>query len=285
VQPAPAIGVNAQVTVTPHVVAPGNLEVSPTSLAMNARAGQQASAQTLTLHNSGGLSLGWTVNVATTDQGKWLNVTSSNGILAPGVQHTITVHADATALNAGSYQGTLTFAAGGLSKPVAILLTVTAPPVAAITLQPPKLVFNTYKGSNPLAQTLTVTNSGDASLNWSASLSSEIGNAFTIDPVQGSNLLPGNSTQITVNPNVAGNETGTLTGTITVVDSDNATNVASQNATILLSILDQPQPAMNSSTDTVNFTTGPPTQQSPQPLAIQYIRRGSGQPQGTIHLT
>ncbi|TMC18569.1 MAG: choice-of-anchor D domain-containing protein [Chloroflexi bacterium] len=278
VRPGPAtprVGVNAQVTLTPEVVTPGNLEVAPTSLAMNAQAGQQASPQTLTLQNNGGMYLDWTVNVTTADQGKWLSVTPGSGTVLPGVQSTITVHTDATALKAGSYQGTLTFAAGGLSKPVSIALTVTTPPVTAppaatIMLQPTSLAFNTYKGSNPSPQTLKLTNSGNAPLNWSASLSSELTNAFTINPAQGSNLQPGNSTQITVNPNLAGNDVGTLSGTMTVVDSDSGSKVASQSASITVSILAQPQATISVLTNTLNFAnTSTPTQQSPQQLVIQ----------------
>src|SRR5436189_1619367 len=59
-------GSNPQVTVSLNVMAPGNLIVSPPSLNFSSP-GQNPADQTITIQNSGGESLDWTVAAATFD--------------------------------------------------------------------------------------------------------------------------------------------------------------------------------------------------------------------------
>jgi hypothetical protein len=116
---------HARVQIALTVLAPGKLVITPSSLALTTR---QAN-QTLSLQNSGDLSLGWTVKPSTTDQGNWLSVTPSSGTLAAGQSVTVTVYADATSLASGTYQGTLTFFVGDQTQQVAVSFAVmgTAP--------------------------------------------------------------------------------------------------------------------------------------------------------------
>jgi hypothetical protein len=112
---------HARVQVTLTVLAPGKLVITPSSLVLTT---QQAN-QTLSLQNSGGLSLGWTVKPSTTDQGNWLSVTPASGTLAAGQSVTITIYADAREVASGTYQGTLTFSVGGQTQQVAVSFAVT----------------------------------------------------------------------------------------------------------------------------------------------------------------
>lgn len=260
---------DAQVTVALNVVAPGNIVVSPPSLNLSTLAGQQATAQTLTLQNSGGVSLDWTASATTVDKGTWLSVTPQTGTLDAGTQSTVTVNADGTALKPGAYQGTLTFTTGGVMKLVAVSLTVTAPPLPAVTLQPRSLTFNTYKAIDPAAQTLTITNSGNAPLNWNASISGNVANLITITPTQGSALAPGKTAQITVTPHVGNTEASTLTATITIADSDNGTTVASQTVALSLTIIDQA--AISVASNTMNFANTSALTKTTQLLVIHNV--------------
>jgi Viral BACON domain len=115
---------DAQVEVSLNVVAPGDLVISPPSLTFGVATTQQTS-QTLSLQNSGGSSLDWTVTSSTNDHGNWLSVMPASGTLAPGESATISVHVDATNLAPGSYQGTLTFASGDQTKQLLISFVVT----------------------------------------------------------------------------------------------------------------------------------------------------------------
>jgi len=110
----------AQVQVALTVLAPGKLVIAQSTLAFTT----QQTSQTLTLQNSGGLSLDWTVQPTTTDQGNWLSATPTSGTLEPGQSVTVTVLVDATSLVAGTYQGTLTFSVGGQTQQVAVSFVV-----------------------------------------------------------------------------------------------------------------------------------------------------------------
>jgi len=106
-------GANPQLTVTLTIASPGNLSVSPSSLAFSAVVGQQATGQKLIVQNSGGQPLNWTAAATTANGGNWLSVTPSGGSLVAQVATIITVNASAAGLTAGIYQGTLSFSYGG----------------------------------------------------------------------------------------------------------------------------------------------------------------------------
>ncbi len=150
---------NAQVEVSLTVVAPGNLVISPSSLAFTG--GQ--SNQTLSLRNSGGLSLDWSVKPSTDAGRDWLSVTPASGRLAPGASVNITVQARESRLAPGSYQGMLTFSGGDQTKQVSVSFVVTRrTPAPAPTPTPTP---NTVATSTPTPQptststpTLTPTN-------------------------------------------------------------------------------------------------------------------------------
>jgi hypothetical protein len=112
---------DAQVGVVLTVVAPGNLVVSPSSLALTTEQGDQ----TLSLQNSGGLSLDWTVEPSTNTGRNWLSVAPASGRLAPGESVNITAHAHDPRLTPGSYQGMLTFSVGDQTKQVSVSFVVT----------------------------------------------------------------------------------------------------------------------------------------------------------------
>ena len=114
---------NAQVGVSLTVVAPGNLVISPSSLAFTT----QQTSQSLSLQNNGGQSLDWTVQPSTNDGGNWLDVKHPKGTLDPGKSITLTVLADPTNLTPGTYQGTLTFSAGNQIQDVSVSFTISQP--------------------------------------------------------------------------------------------------------------------------------------------------------------
>jgi hypothetical protein len=129
-----------QLTVMLNVVAPGSLVVTPPTLSFSATAGRSPADQSLTLQNSGGLPLQWTLSASTEDGGPWLTAMPSAGQLAANASATVTVRLASAGLAAGAYQGRLLISAGGLTKTVAVSLTVNppaAPAAPAIILSPP----------------------------------------------------------------------------------------------------------------------------------------------------
>lgn len=229
-------GANAQVNVTLDIVDPANLVVSTSTLTFSAIAGQNPASQTITLQNTGGVSLDWTASGTTTDKGSWLNASITSGMLDPGTSVPVSIAVSAATLKAGSYQGTLNFSSGTATQHIAITFTVAAPPLPAIGTQSTPLTFTTYKGTNPQPQSFTLTNSGNAILNWVATEDTAYA---PVSPASGS-LQPGQKATLTVSPSIASASAGTFTTIITIADSDTGINVASQKMAVTITVLDQP---------------------------------------------
>jgi hypothetical protein len=157
---AASVTVPVTFTVTP---APPALNLSPTSLAFTAQqGGSNPAAQTLAITNKGGGTLTW----AASDNTAWISPSPASGT-GNGVA-TITVSTGSLA--AGTYNGAVTLnATGAASVTVPVTFTVTpAPP--ALNLSPTSLAFTaTQGGANPATQTLSISNTGGGTLNWSAS--------------------------------------------------------------------------------------------------------------------
>src|SRR3989440_2565687 len=223
-------GTNPQVSVSLNVLAPGNLILSPSSLNFSST-GHNPASQTISLQNSGGGPLAWTLAATTFDGANWLNATPSSGDLQPGQAMNVTVSVNAAILKPRSYQGALSFSYGGLTSQVAVSLTVSIPPSAAISLNQSALNFTTLQGTNPAPQSFTITNTGNTTLNW---VITEDQNGIVIAPTssRSGSLAPNKTAVITVTPNVLQANAGTLAAAITVADSDGGTKVLSQRITV-----------------------------------------------------
>jgi len=108
-------------------------------------------------------------------------------------------------------------------------------PAPGLLVQPNALNFTTIQGTNPAPQTFTITNTGNAPLNWVITKDANATTYIPITPAQ-STLAPGQSTAITVAPNVAQANAGTINALITVSDSDAGTTVPSQTVTVTIVI-------------------------------------------------
>ncbi len=245
-------GASATINVSLTVLAPGNILVTPTTLSFTGLTQQNVVSKPLTLQNNGGQSQTWSTSTSV-DQGNWLSITPSNGTVRAGEQPSIAVNIATTGLKAGSYQGTIMFTIGNNITAVPVTLTLTTPPAAAISVQSTALTFQTIAGTNPAGQQLTITNTGNATLNWTAT---ESGKGATFAPLSISkdSLAPQASSIIMVNPSVATLAPGTYTTTITIVDSDVGTTVASQKVGVTVII--QGQAAISLSSTNLILSAG-----------------------------
>jgi hypothetical protein len=259
-------GANPQVTVTLTVASPGNLSVSPSSLTFSAVAGLQAANQVLVVQNSGGQPLNWTALATTANGGNWLSVTPPQGYLVAHRATNIVVSANAAALSAGTYQGTLSFSyGGGPSMQVTVSFTVSPPPVPGLRIQTTALNFSSIMGTNPLPQSFLITDSGTAPLDWAIS---EDANGMKYIPLTSTHatLAPGKSTTITVLPNVSQAAAGTIAAILTVYDSDKGSQVPSQQVTVTMTILNQAQ--INLSVNSMSFNQSSQITKSTELLVI-----------------
>ena len=125
------------------------------------------------------------------------------------------------------------------------------PLTAVISLNLSRLNFTTLQGTNPAPLSFTLSNTGNATLNW---VIAEDQNGAAFAPVSSTtgSLAPNRSTGITVTPNVAQAGAGTLYTTITVADSDPGSKVPAQRITV--SIVVQGRAQITLSTSTMDFS-------------------------------
>lgn len=199
---ATTVTVPVALTVTAAPVPPA-IGASPISLSFTAQQGSaNPTAQALTISNTGGGTLTWSAS----DNAAWLTLSPASG----AGSGTVTATATLGTLTTGTYNGTITLSATGASPAsIPVVFTVTAAPVPpAIGTSPTSLSFAaTQGGTNPAAQTLTISNTGGGTLTWSAS---DNASWLTISPASGT----GNGTaamNVTTGTLTAGSYTGTVT--------------------------------------------------------------------------
>lgn len=217
-----------------------NLSLTPASLTFNGTTVQNPAIQVITVQNTGGQPLDWTASTGTATGGNWLNVSDTSGHLEANSQQTMTVSANSAGLSVGSYQGSLTFSYAGGTPAIQVLVTlsVSPPPVPAIAVKPGTLAFSTIQGTNPGPQTFTITDTGNAPLNWAITEDTNATAFATLSSNRGI-LAPGKSAVISVIPNVAASTARVITGKITILDTDKGTSVQSQQVTVTITINNQ----------------------------------------------
>ena len=242
------VPVTFTVTATP---VPPAIGASPASFSFTAQTGANPATQTLTISNTGSGTLSWSAS----DNAAWLTLSPASGNGNSPVTLTVTT----STLTAASYSGLITLAATGAAPvTVPVALTVTAAPVPpAIGASPTSLSFTAQQGgSNPAAQTLSISNTGGGTLSWNASP---------------------DTTWLTASPASA-----TGNGTVTVSVTTGTLSASSYNGNITLSA-----PGASSRTVPVTFTvTAVPTiSLSPTSLTYTAVQGGTSPANQTVALT
>ena len=135
-----------------------------------ARSSGISQAQPVHILNTGQGSLNWRAMAATLSGGQWLLAGDLTGSVQPGSANigTARVSVNAQALNAGTYFGTVTVAAGaGGTRLVVVRLTVVQDSsTLAPELQPSALVFAGGPADRPGSQTVTLVNRRPAAITY-----------------------------------------------------------------------------------------------------------------------
>ena len=121
----------------------------------------------------------------------------------------------------------------------------TQPPPSkpTISLSPATLTFTaTVGGANAANQTVSISSSGTAPLNFQATAASTPAGWLSVSPISGS-VATGSSTTLTVSTNIAGLAAANLSGTISV--SDPAASNSPQSVSVNLTV-NNPAPAITS---------------------------------------
>ncbi len=148
---------------------PTHLLIDTTPIELGADVVGANTIRPFTLANSGGGSISW----AASSNKPWLLVSPSQGIFSQ--QQTLSLTAQRVGLQPGDYSGSISISTN-VSPPQRIQIDMTVRPLPAnagpvIALAPALLSFTaTDGGSDPVAQSLTISNPGSRSLNWSLAL-------------------------------------------------------------------------------------------------------------------
>jgi len=121
---------------------------------------------------------------------------------------------------------------------VMVTMIVSPPPVAKLAVTTNNLTFNAIQGQNPLPQSFTISNLGNAPLNWGITEDKNITPIATVSPSRGA-LAASGSITITVTPMITQVTAGVVDGFITIVDTDAGSFVKSQQVKVTFTIVNQ----------------------------------------------
>jgi hypothetical protein len=183
---------------------PPSILLSKSVLSFAAVPGTNPASQQVTVSNGGGGTLTWFA----TSNATWLSVSPTGGTNA-GL---LTVTVNSASLASGTYTSTIALSAiGATNSPQYINVSLVVGPTTIATT-PTSLSFTAFQNQgNPATQTLSLTNAGGGSLNWSATSSVPW---LTVSPTSGA--AP---STLTVAVNTTGLGIGTFSGTITLTSS------------------------------------------------------------------
>lgn len=225
---------------------------SPQGFQLSAPVGLPATPQTLSITNIGGGTLIFMIE----DDQTWLNVDQVIG-LSDGDTNDATMTADCTSLIGGSYIGTISVHHNGtdplIDTPVDINVYLTCTVIAqpTIGLDQTTMNFAAIAGSMAAPQTLSVSNTGTGTLNYT--IDDDSGAAWlTASPLSGSST--GETDPITVNADCTSLVAGIYNGAITVTDAA-ATN-SPQTVNVSLDCTLGPTINLDQTSFTINADVG-----------------------------
>ncbi len=234
----------------------------------------------LTLTNAGGQQVNWQAGVDSNSS--WLSILPTFGTFSK--QDTATIMVNRSNLTPRAYTGYINFFQQGTNIPLrlkvtmsvtTLSVTVTASPSPILTVGPAPLpamaittnalTFNAIQGKNPAQQAFTLSNPGNAPLNWTITGDANANTLLSVSPKSGT-LTPGNSVPITVTPNVGSSKASIINATLTIQDTDPGTEVKSQQVAVKITISNQA--LISVSTTNISCNLSSTTTSSTQQLQI-----------------
>jgi hypothetical protein len=201
---------------------PPLISLSTATLTFAGLAGSAPTSQTVTLTNTGGGTLAYTVQ----SSAAWLTASGATGT-APDM---LTVTANPGALTDGVYTGTIQIVCAGASNSPQVISVTLNVRGATLAVSTNTLSFSGTSGSaNPAAQNITISNGGDGSLNWTASSSASW---LQLGSTSGS-IVNGSPYTLALTPNITGMQPGTYTSAVTIASS-NAVSGSPQTVNVTL---------------------------------------------------
>ena len=205
---------------------------------------------TITLTNAGDQQIVWQAGVDSNRS--WLVITPTFGTFSKLARATLTVNR--SNLTPQAYTGYINFFQQGTYKASRLKVTMSVTSLAAtVTVSPPPtiltvgpsllpamvlttkaLTFNAIQGKNPAQQSFSLSNPGNAPLNWAITGDANANTLLSISPKNGT-VAPGSSVPITVTPNVLKSTAGVINATFAI----QGTSVKSQQVLVKITISNQ----------------------------------------------
>lgn len=208
----------------------GVLTYSPSSIVLTAPAGS-TTVQTATVNvnttSSSVISFTAASQETSCTQATWLSVSPTSGNAYTNYGTLLTVSVDPTALSAGTCSGSIQLTSNGTVQSIPVTFTVGG----GITLSASALTFSyTSGGTTPAAQSVAVTNSGGASVGYTAAASTSTGSGWlSVSPTSGTT---GVTAPLSISVSPSSLAAGTYTGTIAVTPSGGTASNISVTLTV-----------------------------------------------------
>lgn len=246
------------------VTAQSSIALSKSMLTPSVTVGSNATADSFSVSNSGGGTLGYSITDTNQTAIDWISVSPSNGS-STGEADSISVTFNTSALPVGDYDGTITVVAAGASnspQTIAVSLSVVSSP--SILLSKSMISPMVNEGSNATSDSFTVANSGGGTLTYSITDTNDDPiDWITLSRTQGTST--GEADGITVNFDTAGLSAQVFSGTITV-SAAGATN-SPQVISVELTVVAQP-PMLTVSKSTISRTVALGSNATPDSFAV-----------------
>jgi len=173
---------------------------------------------------STGAALQYTVTAATTSGGSWLTVTPTSGTTPTPVS----IGVAPLTLGPGTYNGTVSFVAGGVTQSISVTLTVTNNPMLVPSATSLWFAYQIGQAS-PASQTVALTSSNGAPLSYSATTTT----SWLILTGQTSGTT---NNLFTVSANTSGLSANTYTGQITITATNQQTGATLTSVNIAVTL-------------------------------------------------
>lgn len=212
------------------------LTIDPANIRFNLTQGGTPAMQSVAITNHGGQAAQYSASAVTASGGNWLSLSSSSGSVAAYAAQGISVTADPSKLQPGTYSGTITVSAAG-AQPLAIsVLAVVGGSQPNLTLSQTGLFFSAVAGGSASGpQTIQVLNEGAGTLNYSASASTISGGSWLSVSSSSGSASASSPGAVTVGVNIAGLQPGTYYGKVTFAAS--AAADSPQFASVVLNLV------------------------------------------------
>ncbi len=240
----------------------------------NAEAGSNPAEQTFTVGIIGACvgDVTITPTVTLASGSGWLTVSPATATVATGGSATFTVKVTSATLTAATYTGSISLSAvnNGISivgspQAVGVTLNVLNPP--ALAVNPGSLTANVTSGVTD--QPVTISNTGEEPLNWTAALASGAPSFVSLSATSGTGLAGGSGVNINVSVDATGVASGTYSTNLTISAIDPITGNAVSGSPAVISItINVATSSMQVSTNSVTFNATAGSGTTPQSISV-----------------